>query len=96
MLDSSYLSAEAGRLAAIASGAFPNSFSYPDLLDWTPPRTQLDAVGLDEDRPVLAGLGGCSQSKTHSQQRAERRGGRPSRPVQSSDSSSVSSSGVFE
>jgi len=57
VLDSSYLSAEARRLAAIASGTPANSFSYPDLLDWTPPRTQLDVVGLDEDRPVLAGLG---------------------------------------
>lgn len=57
VLDSSYIGAEAVRLADIASGNPINPFSYPDLLNWTPPRAQLDAVGLDEGRLALAGLG---------------------------------------
>jgi ADP-ribosylglycohydrolase len=57
VLDAPYLTAEAARLAAIANGHPTNVFSYPDLLDWSPPRNQIDAVGLAESRPALAGLG---------------------------------------
>jgi ADP-ribosylglycohydrolase len=57
ILDSSYISTEAIRLAGIASGKPGDPFSYPDLLNWAPPRAQLDAVGLDEGRLALAGLG---------------------------------------
>ncbi|WP_204075886.1 ADP-ribosylglycohydrolase family protein [Planotetraspora phitsanulokensis] len=56
VLDSSYLIAEARKLAEIASGKTTKTFSYPDLLHWSPPRTQLDAVGTVEGRPALAGL----------------------------------------
>jgi hypothetical protein len=36
-------------------------FSYPDLLHWIPPRTQLDSVGLAGAFPALAGLGWLEQ-----------------------------------
>lgn len=57
VLDQEHLQTEAGRLAALALGARTRDFTYPDLLHWTPPRSQLDAVGLVDDRPALAGLG---------------------------------------
>lgn len=58
VLDEGYLTAEARRLATLAEGGRVPAFSYPDLLHWNPPRSQLDAVGLADDRPALAGLGG--------------------------------------
>jgi len=57
VLDAPYLTAEAARLAAIASGQATTPFSYPDLLHWVPPRAQLDAVGIAGSRPAIAGLG---------------------------------------
>jgi ADP-ribosylglycohydrolase len=57
VLDTDYLSGEAVRLAEIAQGKPTQRFSYPDLLHWTPPRTQLDTVGLAASIPALAGLG---------------------------------------
>jgi ADP-ribosylglycohydrolase len=57
VLDCEYLTAEALRLAKIADGQATIPFSYPDLLHWTPPRAQLDAVGKAGDQIVLAGLG---------------------------------------
>ena len=57
VLDAPYLTAEATRLADIASGQATVPFSYPDLLHWVPPRTQLDSVGLAGAFPALAGLG---------------------------------------
>lgn len=55
--DADYLTAQALRLADIACGKPAESFSYPDLLEWTPPRSQLDATGFAEGRAALAGLG---------------------------------------
>lgn len=60
--DIDYITQEARRLAGIEVGAGPRDggFSYPDLLDWRPPRTSLDAVGFGEDERatlVIAGLG---------------------------------------
>jgi hypothetical protein len=57
VLDTPYLTAEATRLAEIASGHATTPFSYPDLLHWIPPRTQLDAVGIAGSLPAMAGLG---------------------------------------
>jgi len=57
VLDAPYLTAEAIRLANIAAGQATMPFSYPDLLHWIPPRTQLDSVGLAGAFPALAGLG---------------------------------------
>lgn len=36
-------------------------FSYPDLLHWTPPKMQVDAVGLAGGEIALAGLGWLEQ-----------------------------------
>jgi hypothetical protein len=51
------LTAEARRLATLAEGGRAPAFSYPDLPHWNPPQSQLDAVGLADDRPALTGLG---------------------------------------
>jgi len=57
VLDAPYLTAEASRLAMIAGGKATQPFSYPDLLHWSPPHTQVDAVGIAGGQPALAGLG---------------------------------------
>jgi hypothetical protein len=57
VLDSPHLTAEALRLAKIAAGQETAPFSYPDLLHWTPPRAQLDAVGKAGEQTALEGLG---------------------------------------
>lgn len=59
-LDAAYICAEAARLARTrgrqASVAAP--FEYPDLLQWEPPRSQLDVVQTDsQGNYVVAGLG---------------------------------------
>jgi ADP-ribosylglycohydrolase len=56
--DRAYLRSEALRFAGIGAGRPVSSFSYPDLLNWTPPRSQLESVGtVDEEKLALAGLG---------------------------------------
>ncbi|WP_158617792.1 ADP-ribosylglycohydrolase family protein [Corallococcus sp. CA049B] len=57
VMDWSYISAEADRLASIARGEVALTFAYPDLLRWSPPKAQIDAVGTAAGRTVLAGLG---------------------------------------
>lgn len=55
--DIDYQAEQARRLVSVASGGADSSaFVYPDLLTWTPPKSQLDAVGMDGQRRVLAGL----------------------------------------
>jgi hypothetical protein len=55
--DREYITAEAIRISDIASGKRTNSFRYPDLISWSPPTTQSDAVGTFEGQMWLAGLG---------------------------------------
>ncbi len=55
--DREYIVAEASRISDIASGKKANSFRYPDLISWSPPTTQSDAVGVFEGQMWLAGLG---------------------------------------
>ncbi len=55
--DSSYLVKEAERLFAIAHGEITESFIYPDLLSWSPPSNQSNAIGIYEGRFAIAGLG---------------------------------------
>lgn len=57
VLDEAYMTAEATRLVEIAAQHAPQPFSYPDLLTWTAPGTQVDAVGVAGSRVALAGLG---------------------------------------
>ncbi|MCC8959937.1 ADP-ribosylglycohydrolase family protein [Bradyrhizobium sp. Pear77] len=55
--DREYITDEAIRLSEIAQGHATASFRYPDLISWSPPTTQSDAVGLFENQICLAGLG---------------------------------------
>ena len=56
-LDSDYLLREADRLVAIAQGDPAASHSYPDILTWTAPQAQADALVQVEDRLAVEGLG---------------------------------------
>jgi ADP-ribosylglycohydrolase len=55
--DQAYIVSEAQRLAKIAQGEVVRDFPYPDLLKWTPPKTQLDAIGQADGAIAVAGLG---------------------------------------
>lgn len=55
--DRVYIESEARRLSRIADGAVAPSFSYPDLALWTPPPSQMAAVGLVADELAISGLG---------------------------------------
>jgi ADP-ribosylglycohydrolase len=55
--DRQYIISEAVRMADIAAGEETQSFQYPDLMGWSPPATQGDAVGTTERTLWLAGLG---------------------------------------
>jgi len=58
VVDEDLIAREADRLSAISQGSATNSFAYPDLLGWRPPRTQVEAVGYgDRDALALSGLG---------------------------------------
>lgn len=55
--DAEYQTSQARRCAEIALGSDPgDSFTYPDLLSWEPPKTQLDVVAMDGEQRVLIGL----------------------------------------
>lgn len=56
-MDDRYIIYEARRLANIGSGNLEDSFTYPDLAGWLPPRTQLDALGEMNDSLYISGLG---------------------------------------
>jgi len=57
LLDSAYMREEAIRLATIATNGPTETFSYPDLLHWSPPRSQLEAVGLAGGQVAIGGIG---------------------------------------
>jgi ADP-ribosylglycohydrolase len=52
--DREYITSEAIRLC---QGQTTQRFRYPDLIGWTPPATQSDAIGSFRGRVFLAGLG---------------------------------------
>lgn len=52
---------EAVRLERLRGGEVIESFPHPDPLNWHPPRTQADAVGLVDGRLGVAGLGPASE-----------------------------------
>lgn len=60
--DHDYIEYEAERLTALAEGKAVRQFSYPDLLNWVPPKSGLDSVGLVDDRVALAGMGWLTPS----------------------------------
>jgi ADP-ribosylglycohydrolase len=55
--DRDYLISEAARISDIALGKGGPSFPYSDLMEWSPPVTQGDAVGSLQGSLWLAGLG---------------------------------------
>lgn len=54
--DREYIEKEATRLFKISVGNNESSFCYPEILDWKPPRTQLDSIGSVDDSVALAGI----------------------------------------
>lgn len=73
ILDSEYLECEADRLTAISEGKSVRDHLYPDILTWTPPRTQADSLVNDNGHLAVDGLGRvvklqeeplCASSKT--------------------------------
>lgn len=63
VMDAEYIGREAERLVRIAAGEVVEDFSYPDLLKWAPPKTQLDVIGRSNGDYVLAGLGPAAEAK---------------------------------
>ncbi|MFH9211434.1 ADP-ribosylglycohydrolase family protein [Streptomyces globisporus] len=56
LLDEKYIVSEALRVSGLSDES-ANTFSYPDLLHWDPPRTQADAVIESEGQAYVMGLG---------------------------------------
>ena len=58
VLDAALFRSEAERLSAIANGKTPKNYQYPDLLQWSAPKTHADAlVHLDSGDLHVVGLG---------------------------------------
>jgi ADP-ribosylglycohydrolase len=55
--DFNYIQDEALRLFDVSQNQSRNSFTYPDLLYWQPPKLPLDVLGLEGDLLALHGLG---------------------------------------
>jgi ADP-ribosylglycohydrolase len=55
--DKPYLEREAHRLYLISQGEQAETFEYPDLFAWTPPRAQVDVVTQVKDSFWIQGLG---------------------------------------
>ena len=60
-LDSAYLSAEADRLLAVARGEQADGHLYPDILTWSAPQTQADALVSDNGSLAVEGLGAVTR-----------------------------------
>ena len=56
-LDTDYLLREADRLVAVSQGDTTAGHSYPDILTWTAPQAQADALVQADDRLIVDGLG---------------------------------------
>ena len=56
-LDSAYLQNEARRLAALGRGESAKAHAYPDVLTWTAPKAQADALVKSDGHLVVEGLG---------------------------------------
>jgi ADP-ribosylglycohydrolase len=55
--DREYIVQEADRMFAISEEATKLSFTYPDLIEWQPPRSQIEAVTVGANSLIVAGLG---------------------------------------
>lgn len=56
-LDSDYLRTEADRLVALSRREQAGNYTYPDLLTWSAPATQADALVSDNGNLAVEGLG---------------------------------------
>lgn len=55
--DVEFIEKTASWLDSVSKGTGKGRFRYPDLLEWSPPRSGLDYVGTVDGHPALAGLG---------------------------------------
>lgn len=55
--DDRYVTEQAQRLYNISQGIVTNSFIYPDLLYWLPPKTAIDIISVKNGKIILEGLG---------------------------------------
>lgn len=60
-LDTDYLLREADRLVSISQGGTAAGHSYPDILTWTAPHTQADALVQADDQLAVEGLGAVTE-----------------------------------
>jgi hypothetical protein len=63
LVERAYIRREAERLWAIGAGKSVPSFPYPSIMNWTPPRYQVDCVAEADDGLAVAGLGPFHQSQ---------------------------------
>jgi ADP-ribosylglycohydrolase len=57
LADRGYIEEEARRLYAVSKGTAQDSFRYPDLMSWKPPKTPLATVEKKNGKITVAGLG---------------------------------------
>ncbi len=57
IMDYAYIESEANRLHSVCTGSKSSSFRYPDLMSWSPPKAQSDAVGQVNSGLFVNGLG---------------------------------------
>jgi len=62
VLDQEYIEHQALRLYDISSGKKVKPFSYPDLLHWGLPKSQVDFIGIFNNKFAISGLGEVSPS----------------------------------
>lgn len=60
-LDTDYLLREADRLVSVSQGGTTAGHSYPDILTWTAPQAQADALVQADDQLSVEGLGAVTE-----------------------------------
>ena len=63
-LDSTYLKEEAHRLMAVSRGEPVRGHPYPDILTWSAPQTQADALVSDNGNLAVEGLGPATRQES--------------------------------
>ena len=71
-LDSTYLQKEADRLLAVSRGEQTDTHTYPDLLTWSAPQAQADALVSDNGSLAVEGLGPATRLEADSVYTARR------------------------
>jgi ADP-ribosylglycohydrolase len=71
LLDREYIINEAARLHKISRSEKVDSFRYPDLLKWEPPKTQLETLGIANGHYVLAGLASADKKSEEYKSRSK-------------------------